>query len=348
MFGRFIAGAIAVVVVIAAFIGLIVGIEALSSYNSTQGGQVAVVRNGGPFDNHRIRQVIPPSSGRTYTGISSSVHIYPTQQRFYTISSDANQSDTGGVDVVQVPTADGIEVGMEGTLYFEFNTDCTPCGDPAKSYAVLRAFDTQFGTRTFTERGTNNAYHPYDGDNGIKAFEDRIMRPIVDNDLRQEIGQFRCEQLVSSCALILNPGNVAAAATKAAGNNNTANIQAVQSAIESSLKADIDSTLGQNYLTNVQFRLSRVILPGVVQDQINNALAAYGKVSQTNAEVAQQVAQAAGQAKIAKEQADAQVQKQRGYNACPACAQQDILAKLPQSLLVLGQGSGVNLNVQGK
>lgn len=116
MFGKFIASVIGIVMVVGVVIGLIVGIEALTSFDSTQGGQVAIVRNGGPFDNHKIRQVIPPASGRTYVGIMSSVHKYPTQQRFYTISSDPNQSDVGGVDVVQVPTSDGIEVGMEGTL----------------------------------------------------------------------------------------------------------------------------------------------------------------------------------------------------------------------------------------
>lgn len=339
MFGKFIASVIGIVMVVGVVIGLIVGIEALTSFDSTQGGQVAIVRNGGPFDNHKIRQVIPPASGRTYVGIMSSVHKYPTQQRFYTISSDPNQSDVGGVDVVQVPTSDGIEVGMEGTLYFDFNTD------PTNNYQVLKDFDQQFGTRTFQLRGTNTSYHPYDGDNGIKAFEDRIMRPIVDNDMRQQINSFRCEQLVSSCALILNPGNVQAAAKNATTNNNTANIAQVQQSIESSLKNDIDQTLGQNYIVNIQFRISRITLPGVVQDQINSALAAYGKVSQTNAEVAQQVAQAQGQVKVAEAQASAQRAKQSGYAACPACAIQDELKSLPPNITTYAPGAANSIAI---
>lgn len=57
------------------------------------GGEVAVVRNGGPFDNHRIRQVIDPGSSITYVGMYSSTHKYPAQQRFYTITSVPHAGD---------------------------------------------------------------------------------------------------------------------------------------------------------------------------------------------------------------------------------------------------------------
>src|SRR6476660_9860198 len=95
----------------------------IGGYAKTDGGHVAVVRNGGPFDNNRIRQVIQPASNLTWTGLWSSVHDYPAQQRFYTCSSDPREGDRSGVDVINVPSQDGVDLGIEGTIYFTLNTD---------------------------------------------------------------------------------------------------------------------------------------------------------------------------------------------------------------------------------
>jgi len=43
-------------------VGLIALVGLLGGFTKTTGGEVAVVRNGGPFDNHRIRQTIQPAS----------------------------------------------------------------------------------------------------------------------------------------------------------------------------------------------------------------------------------------------------------------------------------------------
>jgi hypothetical protein len=73
--------------------GLVVAVGLLGGLQKTNGGEVAVVRNGGPLDNHKIRQEIDPASGLTWTGLWSSVHMYPAQQRFYTITSNAGRGD---------------------------------------------------------------------------------------------------------------------------------------------------------------------------------------------------------------------------------------------------------------
>ena len=36
-----------------------------------------VVRNGGPFDDKQIRQVVPNGSGNTWVGFFSQAHPYP-------------------------------------------------------------------------------------------------------------------------------------------------------------------------------------------------------------------------------------------------------------------------------
>jgi len=119
--------------------GAIFGIAAWLQFDKTDGGQIAVVRNGGPFDNNNIRQVIQPASSLTWTGWWSSTHKYPAQQRFYTITADPNAGDKTGVDVEQIPTSDGVEVGIQGTVYFTLNRDP----------ATLKSFDNKYGTRTY-------------------------------------------------------------------------------------------------------------------------------------------------------------------------------------------------------
>ena len=186
--GRAILLTVGTIVAIALFI---VAVVVLKSFTRTPGGVVAVVRNGGPLDNNRIRQVIQPASSRVYSGLFSTVHEYPAQQRFYTITSDSTRGDRTGVDVELDPTKDGVQVGIEGTVYFTLNTDP----------AVLSDFDNKYGTRTY--RGQDNKVrHAYDGDDGWDSFLDQIVRPVISNDLRQQIGDSRC----AGAGVLVRPG----------------------------------------------------------------------------------------------------------------------------------------------
>src|SRR5438067_2015661 len=106
----------AVLAVIGAFVAvcLVVGLIFFltwegESFGSTDGGHVAVVRNGGPFDNTAIRSVLHPNSGRSNIGMYSSLHSYPVSQRYFTISSSNSNADSN--ESVVVPTADGVQVG---------------------------------------------------------------------------------------------------------------------------------------------------------------------------------------------------------------------------------------------
>ena len=295
-------------------VGLIVGLSALfGGFSRTGGGEVDVVRNGGPFDNTRVRQVLPPNSSRHWTGMYSVDHKYPAQQRFYTITSDAARGDRSGVDVVNVPTSDGVDVGIEATLYFTLTSDGN----------VLKDFDDRYGTRTYTGADGQTS-HAWEGDEGWRNFLDQILRPVIDNDLRAQIGDFRCSDLVSSCALVQN----SAKPVDVNGNANNVNISKVQNTIDSSLESDIASTLGGHYLTNIRFNLSRVTLPPTVQDAVNRAQAAFADVSQA-------------QARLRSAQVDAQTNeaKQLGYQKCPVCGQLDLFDKL--------RGSGITVYAPG-
>ncbi|SNS24801.1 SPFH domain / Band 7 family protein [Actinomadura meyerae] len=309
--------------VITAVLLVVVGWPVLSAlfggFERTTGGEIAVVRNGGFFDNNKIRQVIDPGSGRVWIGLYSQVHKYPAQQRFYTITSDARKGDETGVDVVTVPSSDGVNMGIEGTLYFTLNQD----------HSVIREFDDKYGTRKFRSAG-GEMYNVYDGDKGWSAFLDQIVRPVIDNDLRSQINSFRCAELVSSCALVQNssaqPRPVQPVGAKAQSNN--ANIAKVQNAINTSLAADLEQTLGGKFVTNIHFNLVRITLPEKVQDAVDRAQAAFAQVSEAQAKVA-----------TAKAEAAANKARQDGYNKCPTCAKIEELKALPQGITVYAPGN---------
>ncbi len=307
---------------------LILGIPALfgflGSWNNVDAGHIAVLRNGGVFSDSNVRGFLDPASSLTYTGIWSTEHVYPAQQRTYTISANASQGDKVGVDVMQTPSSDGVEMGIQGTLYYSLNLDHT----------VLGQFDNKYGTRSYTENG--DSFHAYDGDQGWSAFIDVAVRPILNNDLREQIAKVSCAELDAACALVQNSTQVAASKSPTSGTNN-GNIAAVQNAINASLQADINGQLGGNYLTGLRFNISQVSLPGNVQDAVNNAQAAFAQVSQQQALVQQ-----------AQLQAQANAAKQQGYNACPTCQIIDELKALPGNLTTYAPGAGTGIAIGGK
>jgi len=217
-------------------IGLLVIIlllVALSSLARTGPNEVGVVYNGGPLDKKTQRQLIPPSSGLTWTGwLSQDPRLYPSEgsPRRYLVTSEGQGGDRPGVDVVRVPTSDGIDVGLEAKI--SFTTAFT--GQPDDQ--VVKTFDARFGNRTFpTPEG--DRLHPWEGDDGFAAFLDTEFRPVLDNAVRETIGTFRCEDLVSSCALIGQSRNVRVASDSGAETN--ANLLKVQDAVADTLASDL-------------------------------------------------------------------------------------------------------------
>jgi regulator of protease activity HflC (stomatin/prohibitin superfamily) len=300
---RIVLGLIAALVAVPLLIGAIGGLE------TTDGGQVAVIRDGGPFDDNRVRQVIDPGSGLTWTGMWSSTHLYPAQQRFYTITADAKRATTLGVDVVTVPSSDGVNLGIEGTLYFTLNLD----------HETLKAFDDKYGTRTFRAQDDRSLY-PWDGDEGWSAFFGQAVRPAIDNALRGQVGAMRCAELVPSCSLLES------ASLKPQDGN--AGIAKVQNAVNTSLARDLPATLGGEFLTGLRFTLVKVTLPAEVQQAVDRSLAASAAVSEAQAKVAQ-----------AKAEAEANRARQDGYDKCPACAEIEKLKSLPQGITVYAPGN---------
>lgn len=316
-------------------------IDLVSSRTTPQSGQVGVVRNGAAkawfpdwFDNKGIRGVVHNGEGNQFIGLGSNVHYYPanTQQRYFRSASPVDGAGhvvagetaaNADGQAITVPTSDGVEATISGTLYLKTNFDGTPEGDE-----LMKKFDTQFATRTFGPDGK----HVYDGNDGYKAFLASQVEPIVTNNMRQVISGVTCAELVSSCALVQNNSNLAFAQQSklSEGHSNQTNTQRVQQAVEDGFKQDLEETLGEEYYDpdSIRFVLAGVQLPPKVQDAISTAQSSFAQVSQSQAGVQR-----------AKLDSKANEIKQRGYNKCPTCAAIDQTKAIPAHISVWAPGS---------
>ena len=299
------------------------------AFNSTDAGHVEIIRNGGWFGGNSIRGVLDPAHPATNTGIYSTVHSYPAQQRTYTISAVSTEGDAPGVDVVSTSSSDGVQMGIEGTVYYQLNLD----------HPVLEKFDQIYGTRSYAFNG--KSYHAFDGDDGWGAFMNTQVRPTIDSAIRQAIADHACSELNATCSLVHDAATQTAAL--ASGKSTNVNYAAVESAINSTLARDINQQLGADpdkpstwYITDIRFTLRKADIPQQVQDAANAALAALANVTQE-------------QAAVQKAQLDAQAAqaKQQGYNSCPTCQVIDELDALPKGLTTLVLGSGSPIAVGG-
>ncbi|MBO9534842.1 MAG: SPFH domain-containing protein [Solirubrobacteraceae bacterium] len=310
--GAAIGGTIAGVLIIAIGLFLVAAVVGKGPVTKPEAGAIGVIRNGGPLDNRNIRGVVKSGAGLTWSGLFSTTHYYPvtSQQRFIRLSPDA---DADGPPIT-VPTKDGVEVTIQGTFYMNTVFDNTASGLKA-----MQDFDTQFSTRTF---GVGDL-HPYDGRPGFAAFLTANVLPSVRNNLRQVISGVTCYQLVSSCALVQNQSVEATQGALDA----TTKIPAIEDSVQKGLDEDLKSTLGQPYFRNIKFSLSSVTLPQKVQEAIENAQASFALISKADAEK-----------RAAKIEAQANLERQRGYNSCSACAQQDILKAIPSNVTTYAPG----------
>jgi regulator of protease activity HflC (stomatin/prohibitin superfamily) len=284
-------------------------------------GHVGVVHNGGPLDKRSIRQIVRPSSGLTWIGwFSQSPREYPASQveRTYTVTADATRGNRREADVVTVPTRDGVQVGLEATLYYHFIGE--------RDMTALKAFDRSFGTRRYPAHGQHDGelLYPYQGDAGWNAMFETVFRPILENDMRREIGSFECAELVTSCKLV----RAASSMSQSPG----ANIAAIEGNINRSLESDLTSTLGHHYFFDLHFRIARVSLPTNVQAAIDHAQASYAEISTARAKARQAIYQNRRNAKLAA-----------SYEKSPALANIEALKALksiPKGSTVILSGGG--------
>lgn len=305
--------------------GIFAGIAYVNSLNKADGGEVIVVRNGGMFDDNQFRQIVTTADGLTSTGWWSQIHRYPTTQRYYKIGPGGDSDKQ-----ITVPSKDGVNITIEGTYYFELNTDPT----------VLEQFDNAYGTRTFPNADGDqvNAWDA-EGD-GWSAFLNATMGNLVESSLRLEIGKVTCTQLIASCVLAQNAPTGTAPATVTvdpdAPDLGNTTLTSIQDGVNTRFAQNVEQQLGLPLFTNIKFVASRVTLPDNVQNAIN---VAQQSVADANGRVATaQAGKAEAEALAAQNTA-----KQNGYIACPACAEIDVLKALPQGITVYAPGADTAL-----
>jgi regulator of protease activity HflC (stomatin/prohibitin superfamily) len=282
-------------------------------------GYVGVVRNGGPLDTRTIRQVLMPGERLTWIGFfSETPHQYPASNvnRTYQVTGETKRGSRPGVDVVKVPTKDGVLVGIEATVFLRFVGEA--------DLDTLYRFETSYGTRRFpTPKG--QLLYPWQGDEGFFAWLDFYFRPVLDYNLRQEIASYTCAEIVASCSLV----------TRGANSGNEIALRPtdeIAADISRDLEHDLEATLGQAYLRNIRMRIARVTLPEQVQSEINKTQAAYAAINRAKAELQQAKFQSEGKRLLGK-----------AYNESPALANIDALKSLPDKATVI-----LNSGQQGK
>lgn len=287
-----------------------VGLNVLTSFKGTDPGDICIVKEGGPLDGRSIKDVRQGGEGPKFIGPFNKQHCFPATIRFYTISANAKESDSGSVDKVIVPTQDAVNVNIEGQALFRLNTDPE----------LIKQFYLKYGIRDYDGK------KPYDGTDGWKNFLKYQFLPILENSLREAVGGFNCVELNNTCQYVIDADKAVGGEIKTI--NTRQNMNKAQTEIEKSLKATLSSTLGGEYFENERFRLRGIKFEEAVQTQITAAQAKRTEVATAKLEAQRSVEEAIGRRKVADEDAQAIRIKANSYRRNKAQADIDRLKAL--------------------
>ncbi len=303
---------------LAVVVGLVMLLNWVAAFKSVGPGEVCVVQEGGPIDGRDVAEVRQAAGGVRNIGIFNKQRCFPSTERNYIISANQQEADARTIDFVEVPTADAVNVRIEGQALFRLNTEPK----------VVSELYRKFGVRTF------DGLHPYDGDEGWRAFLAQQFRPILDNALREAIGEYRCVQLNNTCQYVQNAEEAVRGEVEEIKTGQT--LAAAQEDIARTLEADLDETLGGPYFEGVKFRLRGVKFDPEVQAKVTAAQAARTELATAKLEAQRRVEQAVGDRRVAEQKSLAIRATQNAYRGNPAQARIDAIRSLPQNLSALG------------
>ena len=299
-------------------IALLLFATTVGGFKSVPPGEICVVQEGGPFDGRGVTEGRQPSSGVAFIGAFNSQRCFPATERNYVLSANPTQSDSEAVDFFETPTSDAVQVRIEGQALFRLTTEAK----------AVEQFDRRFGVRTF------NGLHPYDHNEGWVAFLNVQFRPVLENALREAIGQYRCVQLNNTCAYVQDPN--AAVKGRVSAEDNVQNLAEVQAKIAETFQRDLNDTLGGPFFEGIRFRLVQVRFDPELQASIVRATAARADVATKRLEAQQKVETAIGDRRVAEQKARAIRATRGAYRDNPSQARIDAIRALPQDLQALG------------
>lgn len=275
-----------------AFVALLLvvfGFNWLLAFHAVGPSDVCVVQHKGFWRDRSVGDIRQPGSGVGNIGAFNKQFCFPATQRNYIITSNPNAGDQKGVDFVEVPTKDAVNVRVEGQALFTLNTDPV----------AIKSFYLKYGVRTF------DGSHPYDGNTGWESFLDQNFRPVLDNALREALGGFNCDELNNTCQYVTSAQQAVKGNVKAKDTGQ--NIAAAQGSIESTLRSDLNDTLqapaGHPYFTNIRFRLRYIKFSPAIQNEIDTAVAARTQVATAQLQGQQRVAAASADRRVAEQKA---------------------------------------------
>lgn len=279
----YIAGAIVLLVF------AVLGIGACNSFKSVDPGHVAIVKEGGPFDGRALKSVREPGSKISTIGMWNKQYELPTTQRDLTEESGR----------IVVPTADGVNVVVDGQALFQLRVD----GEPDMNKNVDAVFFRNFGLRTW------DGEHIWDDDGWVNFLKIRLV-PILYQSIRQTIGRYECTQLNNTCIYVLNAnailadtGDKAKAQDKASEQakqvNVSQNLAEAEAAITEAFQSNLKAGLGNEYFEHIRFQNLRVTFEPDIQRAVTSAQGKRAEVAKARLEAQRVTAAAQGRADAA-------------------------------------------------
>lgn len=285
----------------------------------TNADVVAISYGAGPFEGHKFQRIVGPASGLTFNGWFDDWYEYPTTLRNYIASKDPNEGDRAQADFIPCGDKDKVEEQVQLLASFKLNT----------TNRVLRKFHETIGLKYHAWNGGE-----YQGQNGWDAMLNDNVRNPLENAVNKACRKFTTDQIRSGEGVL----------------------DQIAQAITSSLKDDVNATLGADFFCGPGFQRGRpacpnfqVIVKSIVPTDASIVASYAAQKSSANGIVtAQNNAKAKKeQAQGDKEASDAvalaltpQYLELKRIEAMKACAEN------PKCTLVVKDGdTGVNVNV---
>lgn len=277
---RIVGGAVGLVIAVVLFFCFIAFCAWAFSFKGVDQGHVAVVKEGGPFDGRGVKEVRQPGSKSKPIGAFNKQYNFPVTQR--DLTDEAGQ--------IIVPTADGVNVIVDGQALFQFKTDP----------ALVTKFYKEFAVRKWDGE-------QIDSDQGWINFLKIRLVPILFQSIRQTIGTKDCTSLNNTCIYVLNADQVIGDAQKAQEQAKQAkteqNLADAEQKITTAFQQNLKDGLGDDYFEGVRFQNLRVrFLPGT-QQKIDDAQNKRAEVATARLEAQRVTAEARGRADSAVEAA---------------------------------------------
>lgn len=265
------------VIVIVGFVALVTAGAWLFSFHGVGQGEVAVVKESGPLDGRGIKEIRQPASAAKPIGAFNKQITFPVTQRDLTEEAGT----------ITVPTADGVNVVVDGQALFQLRTD------PAK----VEKFYKNFANRKWNGEDISS-------DQGFLNFEKIRLLPILYQSLRQTLGTYDCTSLNNTCVYVLNADSILAgsgkgtdaAAKKAKSINTSQNLAEAEQKITTALQREFRAGLGDDYFEGVRFQNLRVNFPEQIAAKVQQAQGARADVATARLAAQKAKAEAAGDA----------------------------------------------------